>query len=148
LNGRKVADAKGGAYYVIARRWKRGDVVRLSFDMTPRLWVGERECRGRVSVYRGPLLLAYDRRFDSHDVGRMPTLDLSKPGELVVGAEVRWPRPMLLMRFRTTDGGSITLCDYATAGATGTHVVSWMLAPDIRPVPFSRRNPLRRRTID
>ncbi|RIK73919.1 MAG: hypothetical protein DCC67_17280, partial [Planctomycetota bacterium] len=49
-----------GTYASISRTWNAGDVVTLDFDMSPRYWVGERQCAGKTSVYRGPLLLALE----------------------------------------------------------------------------------------
>ena len=146
LNGRKVADGKPGTYHVLERSWKSGDVVRLGFDMSPRVWVGERQCRGKVSVYHGPLLLAYDRRFDRYDPTRLPRPDFSREPVRQDG-RTRRPQPMLLMRFGTKDGKGITLCDFASAGATGTHYVSWLPAPGLKPAAFRRSNPLRRSAV-
>jgi len=128
LNGRTVAKGKPGTYHVMTRRWKAGDTVRLSFDMSPRVWVGRRHCRGKVSVYHGPVLLAYDPRYDEHDPNALPKLDLRQAPVRVTGW-LREPKPMLLMRYGTADGKGITLCDFATAGATGRPYVSWLPVP-------------------
>jgi hypothetical protein len=142
LNGKKIADGKPGTYQRIERRWKKGDVVELNFDMAPRVWVGERECVGKVSLYHGPVLLAYDPRFDTHDLTDVPTLDLSRPPQAQPMPR-RGLKPLLLLRFGTSDGGGITLCDYASAGAAGNAYVSWLPAQSVTPRPFSRSNPLR-----
>lgn len=62
LNGKNVP-AEPGAYLTIDREWAAGDRVQLDLDMSPRIWVGERECAGKSSIYRGPLLLAYEESF-------------------------------------------------------------------------------------
>ncbi|HWD38746.1 MAG TPA: beta-L-arabinofuranosidase domain-containing protein [Fimbriimonas sp.] len=59
LNGRRVAAAPG-AYLKLERTWKSGDKITLDLDMRPRFWVGQRECLGKASVYRGPILFALD----------------------------------------------------------------------------------------
>lgn len=52
--------ATAGSYLAIDRKWSGSSEVRINFDMSLRYWVGERECSGNASIYRGPLLLAYE----------------------------------------------------------------------------------------
>ena len=71
VNGASVRGASAGAYLVVERRWKRGDCVEIDLDMSLHYWLGQRECRGKASLYRGPILLTYDRRFNEIDqIGR------------------------------------------------------------------------------
>lgn len=56
INGEAVA-ATPGTYLSLDRKWHPGDRVSIEIDMSPRYWVGERECAGKTSVYRGPVLL-------------------------------------------------------------------------------------------
>lgn len=56
VNGEVVAAAPG-TYLSLDRDWKSGDRVTIELDMSPRYWAGERECSGKTSVYRGPILL-------------------------------------------------------------------------------------------
>jgi hypothetical protein len=142
LNGKTVEAPEPGNYLVLDRRWKRGDEIRLTFDMSPRLWVGEREAAGKVSIYHGPLLLAYDPRFDTHDPTHLPSLDLQKP-PATPALSPPSPAPLLLRRFASSDGREITLCDFASAGAGGNRYVSWLAAAGVSPVAFGRSNPLR-----
>jgi uncharacterized protein len=72
LNGDPLAGAQGGSYLPIERVWHDGDRIDLELDMPPRAWVGAREAAGKVSLYRGPLLLAYDRRFNALDPDDLP----------------------------------------------------------------------------
>jgi hypothetical protein len=94
-----------------------------------------------VAVYHGPLLLAYDPRFDTHDPQRLPALD-PRRGE-PARVQARSPEPLLLLRFPTADGQTISLCDFASAGAAGNSYVSWLPAREWKSVPFNRGNPLR-----
>lgn len=64
--------AQAGTYCVLNRVWKPGDKVTLDLDMRLRVWAGEREVSGKVSLYRGPLLLAYEHA---------PTSPQQRPGE-------------------------------------------------------------------
>jgi uncharacterized protein len=59
VNGEEIA-VKPGTYATIDRQWRAGDAVTIDLDMSPRYWAGERECEGKTSVYRGPILLALD----------------------------------------------------------------------------------------
>ncbi|HEY0866956.1 MAG TPA: beta-L-arabinofuranosidase domain-containing protein [Fimbriimonas sp.] len=59
LNGEPL-DAVSGTYLEIDREWKPGDRVALDLDLSPRFWVGQRDERGRSSVYRGPILFALE----------------------------------------------------------------------------------------
>jgi DUF1680 family protein len=61
VNGKSVSDVKPGGYLPLDREWKRGDTVQINLDMSLRYWVGERECAGKTSIYRGPLLLVRER---------------------------------------------------------------------------------------
>jgi len=119
--------------------------------MSPRLWVGEREAAGKVAVYRGPILLAYDPRFDDYDPTHLPTIDVTRaPAGIVYAGGERHsvnlplhPGGLLRIQFVTTDGKRIWLCDFASAGAGGNPYVSWLPAAGMSPSPFTRDNPLR-----
>jgi DUF1680 family protein len=142
VNGVEETDVRPGTYRALDRVWKRGDVIILSFDLSPRLWVGERDAAGKAAFYHGPLLLAYDPRFDTYDPTRLPEVDArgavkDRPGRVPL------PPPLLLRQFRTADGRGITLCDFASAGAAGNRYVSWLPARGIQPATFRRENPLR-----
>ncbi len=59
LNGEPVDARLDKGYLVVRRRWERGDVLRLQFDMRPRrVRAHERVAadRGRVAVERGPIV--------------------------------------------------------------------------------------------
>lgn len=59
VNGKAVEADLDKGYFTIARKWKKGDVVELSLDMTPRLVVANDKVeadRGMLAVERGPLV--------------------------------------------------------------------------------------------
>ena len=71
VNGQAVEpQALDKGYLTISRRWKKGDVVELTFDMSPRYVVANEKVaadRGRVAVERGPIVYCAewpDNRFD------------------------------------------------------------------------------------
>lgn len=59
VNG-EAQSPQPGKYLAIKRRWQPGDVVKIDLDMSLRFWGGERECKGKTSIYRGPLLLVLE----------------------------------------------------------------------------------------
>lgn len=59
MNGETVDGELENGYLAISRRWKKGDVVELSLDMTPRLVAANEKVaddRGKMAVERGPLV--------------------------------------------------------------------------------------------
>jgi hypothetical protein len=59
VNGQKVDGELENGYMVINRNWKKGDVVRIHFDMPVRTVVASprvTDDRGRIAVERGPLV--------------------------------------------------------------------------------------------
>lgn len=61
VNGAAV-EAKAGTYAAVERTWMAGDKVEIDLDFSFHYWVGEREMGGRVSVYRGPVLLVHESK--------------------------------------------------------------------------------------
>jgi len=160
VNG-EPTPARAGSYLAVDREWADGDRVEMALDMSPHFWVGERDFEGRTSIYRGPILLAYDPRFNETPFDQAPVLqaaDLppgSEPldpfGKLRAGCargklrEVArsWPQPWLLLRCEGADGRPLFLCDFASAGAAGARYHTWLRVEGAQPVAFSRENPLR-----
>ena len=59
LNGEKVESELEDGYFVITRKWKKGDKVSVHFDMEPRVVKAHQMVRadqGRIAVERGPLV--------------------------------------------------------------------------------------------
>ena len=143
LNARDIRAIKPGTYLSLDREWRAGDKVELILDMSPYAWPGEREAAGKISVYRGPVLLAYDPRFDRFGPAELPAIDWRAGVEVLPSdASPPGPAPLLLVKCKTRDGGAVTLCDFATAGAAGNVYRSWLPGEE-KPVPFSRENPWR-----
>jgi len=130
--------ADAGTYLALRRRWRDGDALVLRLDERTRVEAGLREQAGRISLYRGPLLLAFDPRWNPFDEDAMPPLD----GAAVAGSVARVEAPgadafppILLVTLPATRGGSVRLCDFAGAGSTGRAYRSWLPAVNAPPAP-------------
>ena len=126
LNGKAVDGVKAGEYLVLDRTWYPLDIITLQMDMGLRSLAGQREAKGKVSLYRGPLLLAYDRRFNTSAIKEIKLSDVEAlEADLVpwTGSE---PAPWLLLELQDAEGDEFTLCDFATAGMAGTPYVTWL----------------------
>jgi DUF1680 family protein len=143
LNGEPVSGVPAGAYLRLERAWSASDRLEIELDMRLRLWSGEREAEGKAAVYWGPMLLAYDPRFDVYAPDALPEIEFAQTPLCLNTEGVPTPRPYLLLRFATQDGGTVTLCDFASAGAGGNLYRSWLPRKDGTPLPYSEGNPLR-----
>jgi DUF1680 family protein len=59
-----AAQPKAGEYLALRRRWKPGDLVRIRFDMSPRLVASHPRVidnQGRAAVMRGPLVYCLEQ---------------------------------------------------------------------------------------
>lgn len=131
-----------GRYLDLDRAWKPGESVELTFDFSSWFWPGERECEGKASIYRGPLLLAFDPRFNNGELAALPALDAASL-KLEPVEPTGHPAPLLLARCSSAKGGQIRLCDFASAGAAGNVYASWLPVRGVTPRPFSRESPFR-----
>ena len=145
VNGKAVPKAIAGGYLSLVRQWKDDDVVAVSIPMDLRYVPGDMDQSGRMSVYRGPLLLAYDVAWNDFDEDLLPALS---PEDLK-RATVRFPErdekaellgrytPWLFVEIPFSDKEgqkrTLRLCDFATAGCIGSHYVSWLPGKNLRP---------------
>ena len=142
VNGKTLKDVVPGTYLTLNRRWEANDLIELELDMSLHYWVGEKECEGKASIYRGPILLTYDRRLNTMDPDDIPPLDAaSMKGGLMVN-EKRLPT-IVLLEYTAIDGRKLRLCDFGSAGEGGSPYVSWLTVKNVRKTPFTRDNPLR-----
>lgn len=143
VNGEAVKNVRPGCYASVDRLWQTGDTIQIEFDFSLHYWMGEKECKDTVSIYRGPILLTYDRRFnETIDPPDLLTLDAVG----LQGKMVEWKgrgQPIMLLEFPTTDGKKLRLCDFASAGDAGSPYISWLKVKGVKPVEFSHNNPLR-----
>ncbi len=96
-----------------------------------------------TSVYRGPILLTYDPRFN-RSLDSIPILDAAGLAVKRVEAD-SWLPPWMLFELSAGDGSSLRLCDFASAGTAGHAYRSWLpVRFPFRPrAVFSHENPLR-----
>ena len=142
LNGKAIKGATPGTYLPLFHNWKKGDTVEIALDLSLHYWAGEQECEGLASVYRGPLLLTYDRRFNDLDPDEVPSLD----AQGLKGRPVQWKGripPLLLMEFPAAGGQKLRLCDFGSAGEGGSPYQSWLKVENVGVTLFSETNPLR-----
>jgi DUF1680 family protein len=162
LNGKAIPGVISGCYLEINRKWKAGDQIEVTLDMSLHFWQGAQACEGLASIYRGPVLLAYDHRYNLNQAKKgnlvvrdtakwdpvtcmldMPIIDAKRIKAKVVQWS-DWLPPLLLLECKTKKGGAIHLCDFGSAGEAGTPYISWLPvdnSPDVS--GFSRENPLR-----
>jgi len=125
VNGQTVEGITPGSYLALARTWIPGDVITLDLDLSLHYWIGAQECAGKTSLYHGPILLTYDRRFNTMDPSEIPALDA--PG--LTGSPAEWPgriSPIILMAFPAQDNRTVYLCDFGSAGEGGSPYCSWL----------------------
>jgi DUF1680 family protein len=136
-----LPEAQSGTYLEISRGWKEGDVISIDFDMSWRALRGDGHVDWKTSLYRGPILLTYDQMYNDFDPAEIPELDLAALKlEPVTPGVGQW-EPITALRATALDGKTITLVDFATAGAHGTRYESWLPVRNAPAAPFSLEIP-------
>ena len=93
VNGEKVEGELQNGYFCINRKWKKGDVVRVHFDMEPRTVKANYKVeadRGRISVERGPIVYCAEWPDNDFDVlsilmNREPKFNVVERPDLLYG---------------------------------------------------------------
>ncbi|HKQ40096.1 MAG TPA: beta-L-arabinofuranosidase domain-containing protein [Verrucomicrobiae bacterium] len=101
-----------------------GARIELKLNLPTWYAAGEREQAGRVSLYRGPILLAYDQKHNPFDDTAIPVVDLN---HLALTAK---PADWLI-----ADLPALRLCDFANVGASGTYYRTWLRATNFATAP-------------
>ena len=123
VNGQTVESDVNDGYLSIARKWKKGDVVEVHFDMIPRIVKANPKVEadhGRVAVERGPIVYCAewpDNRFNVHSIllNQHPQFKVTDKPELLYG-----------IRQITTDSQALS---YDKAGKLVTKDVELTLIP-------------------
>jgi hypothetical protein len=125
VNGEAVSGVAKGSYLPLERTWRVGDTVTIEFDFTPWTWRGQEGFKDCVSVYRGPLLLAFDARYSDLDPAHLPAIDAD-----TITLQMREPagpiEPWLRADLTAADGQVIPVVDVSSAGQTGNQYVTWL----------------------
>lgn len=129
-----------GSYLKLGRDWSDGKSITLQLDLQPRHWTGEAPAyAGRAAFFRGPLLLAYDPYFNAKEIGDYGSIDAAAfDPQPITPKRSRRPGaypPIGLWSVKTAEGGTVTLCDFASAGAHGTAYEAWVPAVHTQPAP-------------
>ena len=125
--------AKSGRYLTLDREWKPGDTLQIDFDMSLRAVPGDGAAIGKVSVYRGPILLAYDAALNTFRPEQMPPIvpkslthaRVTGNNDIENDAETRWLSVTIPAGPNGTNG-DVTLRDFASAGSKGTYYSTWL----------------------
>ena len=161
INDDSVSGVYAGTHLTLNRTWNSGDKIFINLDMSMHFWRGEKECDGLSSVYRGPILLAYDHRYNLDNANgekdeirdvdnwdsqtcmlNIPPIDAQNMGVKRLQYS-EWLPPLLLVEVNATNGKTVRLCDFASAGETGTPYCSWLPVNQSPTQPhFSEEHPL------
>ena len=142
LNGERAKSVSPATYFALDRKWQVGDKIELELDMSLHYWVGEKECEGKVSIYRGPILLTYDRRLNTMDPDEIPTLDTTTMKGRLISNNDSLPT-VVRVEYTAPDGCKLRLCDFGSAGEGGSPYRSWLSVEQIEVTHFASDNPLR-----
>ena len=118
VNGEAV-EAVQGSYCAVKRVWRDGDAVSLVLEMTPHFWFNEAVKPSKVSVYYGPLLLAFR-------TGNGFTQNTVFDVEAFSGIVPEEGEGLVSFRVKTARGKEAVLTDYYTAGRKGDGYASWI----------------------
>jgi uncharacterized protein len=142
LNGAEVDGVMPGRYLSLNRRWTAGDRIGLSFELPLRFVPGANETAGKVSLYRGPVLLTFDQAHNPFDEQAIPAVNPARLGEgrlvSMIAPTTQRERllgPWLAVEVPAAGGRVLRLVDFASAGARGTRYRSWLPAEPALPAP-------------
>jgi hypothetical protein len=115
--------------------------AEFEIPMELRVWLGDGAQLGKASIYRGPLLLAFDQRDNPFDADALPALDFTSllPGPFTPKGS--FP-PLTALSITAADKTAVALRDFATAGAAGTEYVSWLPITNAPPPDFGLQYPV------
>jgi DUF1680 family protein len=119
----------------------------LKLDFSIRTWVGNEEAYGKVSIYRGPILLAFDQIRNDYDCPDIPALDYNDLDAKRIPIPAGRISPWMEFEFEGDDGRPVRLIDFASAGFQGTEYRSWLPVVNAPPPAFRLLEPKNRESI-
>lgn len=135
-SGGAAGFGREGGYLVSYRTWGAAQTITVELDFGLRWVPGNHETRGLASIYWGPLLLAADQKYNSTDMPKLPSLNLERLAE---ARRLRLPASgqtaLVLFDLPAGEDSFVRLCDFASAGASGTHYRSWLPVQQELPAP-------------
>lgn len=114
--------------------------VSIEFPMDLRTLLGDGAQLGRLSLYKGPLLLAFEQADNDYDVNDLAALDF-KDFVLNKFANVDANPAVVRLNFKTKSGNNAVLRDFASAGTTGTEYATWLPVENAPPPDINLEYP-------
>ncbi len=132
-----------GKYRAVKRTWKRGETIALTLPEKLRCVAGDGDFANHISVYYGPLLLAYDQYFNAFEENEIPTISPKAFDDAKIeivssnpdAERIGFYSPQIFVRLTPDDESAppLFLVDFAFAGALGTTCASWLPAKQTAP---------------
>lgn len=133
-----IINIQAGRYLELDKTWTDGDNVELDLDMEPWFSAGEYELKDKCCMYRGPILMAYDEAHNKTSIQeRLPKLDAASLQEGEGETQSIYP-PWMLFSYSSDEEETIQLCDFSSAGMSGSHYVTWFHVDHVIRREFTR----------
>lgn len=127
INGESIQEVVAGRYAIIKRKWSNGDEINLELDMRGRV-ISQGVLPQNLAIVRGPMVLARDSRLTGPVIDAWITPQVDKDGYLILelaglNQNGIWMQFNAECKYEPArkEGelqGSLSFCDYASAGNT------------------------------
>lgn len=140
VNGSPAEGSMQQGYFTINRKWRKGDVVEVKFDNSPRIVAANPKVkanRGRLAVERGPIVYCAewpDNDFNIHSAILSPKATFAETRSNILGGIHTLSAPAQLMtagndgRFALTDTTLTLIPYYAWAHRGKGNMAVWLAA--------------------
>ncbi len=131
-----VSGASNGWTTIAPRRWKNGDRITITFDLSARVVKGQHTDAGRAALLWGPLVLAYDESRNP-DLPSFNTVAVAAPPAGKMPATLQNAAPLVfkayLLTARDAAPRPAVLVPFAEAGGAGERFAVWLHTPATLP---------------